>query len=406
MNIGYKLSELGEIPEDWKVVKQEDVATFYNGRAYKLSEWETKGVPVIRLQNLTGSGSEYYYSTLKLPDAQYCKKGDLLYMWSASFGPVWWKGDNAIYHYHIWKIETNASKLDKRFHYYLLNDVTVRMKSQSHGSTMLHVTKSGMEKLRIALPPIHEQRKIAEILSTVDEKIDVIDAQIVKTEELKNGLMQRLFSKGIGHTKFKKSILGQIPDSWDVVKQGEVATFYNGRAYKLSEWESEGVPVIRLQNLTQSGRDYYYSNLQLPNHQYCQNGDLLYMWSATFGPVWWRGDKAIYHYHIWKVEEQPNRLNKVFHYYLLREVTTRMKNQSHGSTMLHVTKSGMEDLNIILPSLDEQVKIGSILSSVDDKLSLLQDKKSKLSYFKKGLMQQLLTGKMRVNHLIKEELPA
>src|SRR5690606_16928172 len=104
-----------------------------------------------------------------------------------------------------------------------------------------------------------------------------------------------------------------------------------------------------------------YSNLKLPDHQYCNFGDLLYMWSATFGPVWWKGDRAIYHYHIWKIEVNNSCLNKIFHFYLLDSVTERMKNESHGSTMLHVTKSGMEKLNIPLPPIEEQVKVADIL---------------------------------------------
>ena len=120
------------------------------------------------------------------------------------------------------------------------------------------------------------------------------------------------------------------------------------------------------------------------------------MWSATFGPVWWFGEKAIYHYHIWKIEHDSNRLNRDFHFYLLDSVTTRMKNQSHGSTMLHVTKGGMEKLSIQLPSISEQNQIAEILSSVDDKLQVLSEKKTTYQELKQGLMQQLLTGKVRV----------
>jgi type I restriction enzyme S subunit len=213
---------------------------------------------------------------------------------------------------------------------------------------------------------------------------------------LKKGLMQKLLVKGIGHTKFKDSPLGEIPEEWEVVKQVSVATFYNGRAYKLTEWETTGTPVIRLQNLTGTGENYYYSNLKLPKHQYCYHGDLLYMWSATFGATWWKGDKAIFHYHIWKIEVEPKKLIKEFHYYLLDDITTRMKNQSNGSTMLHVTKGGMKELLVQLPPLPEQRKIADILSSADAKLESLRTKKEEYTKLKKGLMEKLLTGKIRV----------
>ena len=89
-----------------------------------------------------------------------------------------------------------------------------------------------------------------------------------------------------------------LPDGWGNFRQGEIVEFSNGRAYKLSEWEKEGTPVIRLQNLTGTGNEYYFSKLGLPERQYCDYGDLLYMWSATFGPHTWKGQKAIYHYHM------------------------------------------------------------------------------------------------------------
>jgi type I restriction enzyme S subunit len=253
-----------------------------------------------------------------------------------------------------------------------------------------------IKEFNYLVPPLEEQKKIADILSIVDKKIAFVEENINATEELKKGLMQKLLTEGIDHTEFKDSELGRIPENWEVVQQSEVAIFYNGRAYKLSEWEGVGTPVIRLQNLTGTGTEYYYSTLQLPEHQYCINGDLLYMWSATFGPVWWKGEKAIYHYHIWKITTEENKLDRNFLFYLLDQITVRMKKQSHGSTMIHVTKGGMEKLKIQLPPLEEQKQIAEILSTVDNKLENLKEKKESFEELKKGLMQKLLTGEVRV----------
>ncbi|EGR0791203.1 restriction endonuclease subunit S, partial [Vibrio vulnificus] len=220
-----------KIPSGWKLCKQSDVSTFYNGRAYKLSEWETEGTPVIRLQNLTGTGNEYYYSNLKLPEHQYADNGDLLYMWSATFGPKIWQGEKAIYHYHIWKVVCKDDLLDQSFMYYNLDFITESMKSKTNGSTMLHLTKKGMEEHEILLPPLAEQEKIAEYLSTVDKKIDLIDQKIAETEKLKTGLMQKLFSEGVGvqdengdwqpHTEFRTTSIGEVPKTWQDAQIGD-----------------------------------------------------------------------------------------------------------------------------------------------------------------------------------------
>ena len=298
-------------------------------------------------------------------------------------------------------------------YYWVLNNKQTLLKHSS-GSTFLELSTKSFKNLDVLLPPIEEQRKIAEILSTVDAKIEVIDQQISETQQLHKGLMQQLLTgklsvmenRLLSEAEMKDSPVGKIPKSWEVENQGMVANFYNGRAYKRTEWEESGTPVVRLQNLTGTGKDYYYSNLELPKHQYCYNGDLLYMWSATFGPVWWLGYKAIYHYHIWKIEHDNSRLDKNFHYYLLDKVTARMKNESHGSTMLHVTKGGMEKLPIQLPPIFEQQKIALILRSVDEKLEVLLEKKTHYQELKKGLMQQLLTGRVRVNSLLENTIEA
>lgn len=414
MSEGNKVTELGDIPSDWNVVKQGEVATFYNGRAYKISEWETEGTPVIRLQNLTGSGTEYYYSNLKLPDSQYCHSGDLLYMWSATFGPVWWKNGKAIYHYHIWKVEVEKNLLNKVFHYYLLYDITVKMKSQSHGSTMLHVTKGGMEKFKIPLPPLPEQQKIASILSTVDEKIEVIDAQISQTQELKKGLMQQLLSKGIGHTKFKSSELGDIPESWEVVELGDVLEdLRSGLSRKLS-MQDIGLPVIRSNNLDTeevSFEDikYWYTDDPQGAHTkdyFLNDGDILISFinsNAQIGKSAMFFNKmkrpVIYTTNILKLTVKQGVSRRFIYYctktspYLkfIKLITKPAVNQASFTT------KDFKKLLVALPKLEEQQAIASVLNTIDEKLSSLQSRKESYQQLKKGLMQQLLTGKIRVN---------
>ncbi len=230
-----------------------------------------------------------------------------------------------------------------------------------------------------------EQTKIASFLSAVDEKISQLTQKHELLSQYKQGMMQKLFSQQIRFKADDGSEFGE----WEDKKLAEVCNFINGRAYKQTEWEKEGIPVIRLQNLTGSGKDYYYSNLNLPNHQYCYNNDLLYMWSATFGPVFWQGEKAIFHYHIWKIEVNPQLLDKKYAYFLLDEMTEKMKRSLNGSTMLHVTKQGMEDTVKTIPSLKEQTKIANFLSAIDQKIEVVAQQIEQAKQWKKGLLQQM-----------------
>ena len=145
-------------PENWLSIHLGECLGLVNGRAYKQSELLDSGTPVIRIQNLNGS-ERWYYSELELSPEKYCYTNDLLFAWSASFGPYIWEGDRAIYHYHIWKIEL-TSYLDKKFAYYLLKYLTEQIRDASHGLAMLHITKEKMENWVIALPPLSEQEHI------------------------------------------------------------------------------------------------------------------------------------------------------------------------------------------------------------------------------------------------------
>ena len=142
---------------------------------------------------------------------------------------------------------------------------------------------------------------------------------------------------------------------WKLVKLSEICRLLNGRAYKKHElFECGKYPVLRVGNFF-SNRGWYYSDLELEEDKYCDDGDLLYAWSASFGSRIWDGGKVIYHYHIWRVDVEGN---KVLKGYLCKWFTwdsERIKSeQGSGSTMIHVTKTSMENRKIPLPPLPEQ----------------------------------------------------
>jgi len=149
----------------------------------------------------------------------------------------------------------------------------------------------------------------------------------------------------------------KTPKGWVLARLGELVRVLNGRAYSKPELLNKGTPVLRVGNLFTS-KDWYYSNLELEADKYCDKGDLLYAWSASFGPFIWDGPKVIFHYHIWKLNlfSEVN-LCKEFLYLVLQERTAAIKSSGHGISMAHMTKEKMEQLPIALPPLDEQNRI-------------------------------------------------
>ena len=162
-----------ELPEGWCWCRLGDVMTFVNGRAYKKEELLSQGkYKVLRVGNFFTNES-WYYSDLELPEDKYCYKGDLLYAWSASFGPQIWEGDKTIFHYHIWNVRFNEDYLYKKYLYWFFEADKHIIKESTTGSTMVHVSMENMMPRFLPLPPLSIQH---EIVSKIEEIFAVLDS--------------------------------------------------------------------------------------------------------------------------------------------------------------------------------------------------------------------------------------
>ncbi|MBS0433954.1 MAG: restriction endonuclease subunit S [Proteobacteria bacterium] len=163
-----------EIPAGWCWAPLADLVRVLNGRAYAKHELLDAGpTPVLRVGNLFTS-NHWYYSNLCLEPDKLCKPGDLLFAWSASFGPFIWDGPEAIFHYHIWKLDPIAPQLfDTQYLHLFLREKTAEIKAAGHGVSMVHLTKEKMERIPVPWPPLAEQ---ARIVARVDELMRLCDA--------------------------------------------------------------------------------------------------------------------------------------------------------------------------------------------------------------------------------------
>ena len=256
--------------------------------------------------------------------------------------------------------------------------------ARNHG--LLNITPADFFKTDLMLPTnISEQQKIGAYFKQLDHLITLHQRKLEKLKELRKGVMKKLFSQEV---RFKADDGSEFPD-WEEKKLGDDVQFINGRAYKQDELLNSGkYLVLRVGNLF-TNDSYYYSDLELDNDKYIENGDLIYAWSATFGPRIYYGEKCIYHYHIWKLKFDENIISKIFlNYYLLYDVE-KNKSQRTGGTMVHITKNAMEHRELQFPCLAEQQKIADCLSTLDDVIEKQKATLAAWEELKKGLLQQM-----------------
>ena len=164
----------------------------------------------------------------------------------------------------------------------------------------------------------------------------------------------------------------QLPQGWTTIKVGDVANYINGRAFKPEEWEQEGLPIIRIQNLNDKNASYNRTTETFESKFLIHSGDLLFAWAASLGTYIWNGNDAWLNQHIFKVEPYLF-IEKQYLYYVFEAMTTEFYTQSHGSSMVHITKKQFEDIELFLPPLEEQKRIIQAIELITIKLDLIME---------------------------------
>ena len=243
---------LGEIPGHWERTRLKNVMKLLNGRAYLQPELQEIGkYRILRVGNFF-TNDRWYYSDMELEPDKYCNKGDLLFAWSASFGPYIWNEEKAIYHYHIWKVLL-GERYDKLYAYYMFLAFSEVKRRDVHGSTMVHLTLQNMNQSYIPLPPLSEQRSIVSFLDAkcgkIDEWVTKKQKEVEHLQELKQRVIADAVTRGLNpHVKMKATNipwLKKIPEHWEMRK---MKYLFDERSEKnhpdepmLSATQSEGV---------------------------------------------------------------------------------------------------------------------------------------------------------------------
>ncbi|EIK51627.1 type I restriction-modification system, S subunit, EcoA family protein [Stutzerimonas stutzeri TS44] len=322
----------------------------------------------------------------------------------------------------LWQTEPSERPHSQRWLSYWLQHPGVRrliaVGATGTSNSMKNISKETVLSLPVPRTPLSEQQKIAAILTAVDDKLDVIARQIEVTQALKQGLMQTLFSRGVGtqeadghwasHTEFKDSELGEIPSAWMVTTVGEVCEVKGGKRLPKGETlteENTGHPYIRVTDMFMGGVDtagilYVPSHVQPTIARYTISKDDIFISVAgtlgLVGIVPEELDGANLTENADKLTDIKINRDYLFYCLCSDAIQDLIAREATSNAQPKLALTRIREFSFPLPSDEEQARIATILASVDGKLRLLSTKREKYSSLKRGLMQKLLTGEWRV----------
>ena len=400
---------MSNLPKGWELVQFDKVCDIRDG-THDSPKYIENGVPFITSKHLTDNGIDFtetnYISEenhIEFSKRSKVDNGDILFGMIGTIGkPVIVNTDFEFSIKNVALLKLSSNELLSNIYVLNLlksNIIINQFLKLSNGGVQSFIALGMIRKLKIPLPPIEEQKKIADILSTVDKKIAFVEENINATEELKKGLMQKLLTEGIGHTEFKDSELGRIPQSWEVVKFKEITKVRQGLQIPISKRKKEKCEncyeYITIQFIKNNKEVEYIENPQ--KTVICTENDILMTRTGNTGLVV-TNVKGVFHNNFFLIDFDRNEISKEYLVYYLNSnsIQKEILLRAGATTIPDLNHGDFYSIKFISPPLEEQKQIAEILSTVDNKLENLKEKKQSFEELKKGLMQKLLTGEVRV----------
>ena len=417
---GYRETAAGWIPADWSPLPLGAVASVRKDKGVA-----KQGVPCVELEHVepeTGRLLGWNSSGVQASIKTSFKRGDVLfgklrpYLRKYAIAPF-----DGICTTEILAIHPRNGQSDNRFLFHLMqgDGVFATVEALSYGTKMPRVSWTDLSDIVLGIPPLPEQQKIAAILTAVDDKLDVIARQIDATQTLKQGLMQTLFSRGVGtqdangrwvpHAEFKDSELGEIPAVWDVKPLDALAhSITVGIATSTTEhYVQDGIPLIRNQNIKEDFLDM--SDLLQISAEFdaknkskqVEGGDILTVRTGYPGVSCvvpnGLGRLQTFTTLITRPIRQLVNPHFVSRYFNSPQGKRLMLHQAAGGAQQNINAGNLKKLLVPVPSLSEQERIAAVLAAIDEKLRSHFSRREHCQNLKRGLMQKLLTGEWRVS---------
>ncbi len=405
------------VPDGWSLTRVSEIATvtsggtpdrtnaaFYSG----VNPWVKSGE--VNQRAIRHTEEHISDEAIENSSAKWVNAGAVLVaMYGATAGKVAKLMINATLNQAIAAVVLKKSSFCSDYLFHALEFSSDELLKSLQGSGQPNLSGGLIKELKLLSPPLPEQQKIASILTTVDEVIASTTAQINKLKDLKTGMMQELLTKGIAHTEFKDSPVGRIPKAWEVIKLDDISSYITSGSRGWAEYYSDsGAIFIRIGNLTREHINFRFNDIVYVNppeggegkRTLVQIGDVLISITADLGIVGVVNagiGEAYVNQHVALVRLNDPKLSRWVGHYLSHDTSQKQftaNNDSGAKAGLNL--SAIKNLEIAIPPLIERNKIVQTLDSIDNDIVIRRLKLSRSRDIKKALMQDLLTGKIRV----------
>lgn len=358
--------------------KLKDICQVLNGRAYKQAELLQEGkYKVLRVGNFFTS-DRWYYSDMELDENKYCDNDDLLYAWSASFGPKLWEGGKTIYHYHIWKMIPDLHKVNKYYLYYWLLNNANQLTAGTHGSVMAHITKSSMENQDIELPNLDIQFKVSDMLHTIDEKINT-------NEKINRNLADQV--SAIYKSWFVDFELydGVCPDTWKTATLGDLAEISSGKRPPMKQTDKTDdvtIPLVGAASIMGYTNEVLYDSKILVTGRVGTHGVI-----QRFNEKCWPSDNTLV----------ITTARYEFVYQILQGIDYTSMNR--GSTQPLITQGDLKKTEIIIPTVDVLDKFEVLAGGLMEQYEKNRVENINLAELRDTLLPKLMSGELDVSEI-------
>lgn len=413
---GYKKTKIGIIPESWEITKLKNIGTFRKGKGISKSDLTEVGLPCVRYGEIYTSHHYYikeFYSFIpeNLRDStELIKQGDILFAGSGETQDEIGKAVAYLDYHEAYAggdivIMTPTENSISKYLGYALNGelVNIQRRKLGQGHSVVHIYAKDLESIRVPIPEKNEQQKIAEILSTWDKAIELKEKLIEEKKKQKKGLMQLLLTG-------KKRLPG-FKGEWKEVRLGSQGTTYNGLSGKTASDFGTGKPFIPYKNIFSNSKiDISY--VDYVNIDYNENqtkvkyGDIFFTTSSetpeevAISSVLLDDVKEMYLNSFcfgFRLNNFRRILPEFLRFYLRSDAFRRkVYRLAQGSTRFNISKNEIMKIKINIPEINEQRAIAKVLEACEKQIRLLEQELEAIKLQKKGLMQLLLTGIVRV----------